>query len=172
MLRAGAEEHDKLMAYALSLTHLVNAAFVSTLAEGIGVERFEGVAPPLGATRLDLGKAVLSQDPSLLSQTQTDDPLVSGVLSPVIAELQRLARAVTKEDVAGLEEKSASLAGEFPRGELERALRGVYPVADVAPVSRGGFRLGKKDLKRLENAGPRPVPTPHGGHDGGYGNRG
>lgn len=123
-----ATDHDRLMAYALSLVHLSNVGVVSTLAKGIGIEEFRRVAPPLASAQLNVGKAVLSQSPSLLAHIQVDNPFAVEVLSSVIAELENLKKMVTRKDVADLERRFAALAGQFTRAELEEALRSVYPL--------------------------------------------
>lgn len=122
-----ATDHDKLMAYTLSLVHLTNAAIVSTLAKEVGVERFQRSAPPLASAQLNLGRAVLSQSPALLARIQADNPFAAEALSSVIAELEDLKRAVAKKDIVDLEKRFATLAENFTRTELDEALRSLYP---------------------------------------------
>lgn len=130
MMRA---DHDKMMAFALSLVHLTNVAFVSAVAGGIGVKRFERIAPPLGSAQLNLGRAVLSSSPSLLGHIQVDNPFVTEMLSSLIGELEELKETIAKKDLMGLERKVSSLASEFSRAELDRAIQRVYACLDETP---------------------------------------
>ena len=131
LIRMGAKAHDRLMAYTLSLVHLTNLAIVSTLVKGIGAVRLKRVAPPRGSAQMNLGKAVLSQDKSLIAHIQTDNPFVGEVLSSVIAELESLRKLISGNDAAGFERRFADLAGKFARAELNRALERTYLTSDV-----------------------------------------
>lgn len=121
-----ARYHDRLMAYTLSLVHIMNLAFISAVAKRVGVEEFERAAPPTASGQLNLSQAVLSQNPSLFSHIQTNNLFVRGALSSIIAELGGLKRMIDRDDVAGLEKRFVTLAGEFERTKLDKALRNVY----------------------------------------------
>lgn len=126
LIQLSARAHDRLMAYTLSLVHIVNLAFVSVLAKGMGVDEFERTATPTGSGQLNLSQAVLSQNPSLFSYIQVENPFVADVVSLLIAELQGMKKMIGRNDVAGLEKRFTALAGGFERVELDKALRRVY----------------------------------------------
>ncbi len=128
-------DHDRMIAFALTLVHTTNFAFLLALAKGIGVKRFERVAPPLGSAQLNLSKAVLSSSPSLFGHIQVDNPFAVEVLSSLIEELEDLRKAIAKNDLAGLERKFSRLASEFKGDELDRALQNVYRGPSLSPVS-------------------------------------
>lgn len=123
-------EHDRLMAYALSLVHLTNLAFISAVAKGVGEEEFERATPPIASVQLNLSRAVLSQNPSLFSQIQVENPFVGDALSSIIAELEDLKRMIDRDDAVGLEKRFVALAKEFERAKLDKALRGVYSASN------------------------------------------
>lgn len=126
LLRLEEEEHDQVVAYALSMVHLLNLAFVSTLKKGIGVDEFVRVATPMGSAQLNLAKAVLSQDPSLYSYIQLENPSAGEVISTMVEELQELNKLIASKDSQGFERRFVSLSAEFSRTELARALKRVY----------------------------------------------
>lgn len=129
LIQLSARDHDRLMAYALSLVHLVNLVFVSTLIRGVGASKFGRVAPPTAATQLNLSKAVLSQDPSLITRIQFDNPFVSEVLSSLIEEIQEIGKAIRRGDSARFERKFAALAEEFAKEDLDKSLGSLYRTA-------------------------------------------
>ncbi len=137
LIRMRSTDHDRMMVFALSLVHLTNIAFISTLVKGIGVRRFEGVAPPLGAVQLSVGKAVLSSSPSLFGRIHVGNPFVTEMLSSLIEELEGLKNTIAKNDVVELEKKFSSLAAEFRRTELDAALEKVYAWLYVSPPAKG-----------------------------------
>ncbi len=126
LVRIDSSDHDRMMAFALSLVHLTSMAFASVVAKGVGVGRFERFAPPLAATQLNLGKAVLSSSPRLLGHIQSDNPFTVEVLSSMIDELERLKRDVARKDTGRLEQTTSRIAAEFRRAELSAALQKVY----------------------------------------------
>ncbi len=126
LIRMGEREHDRMMAYTLSLVHLLNLSFVSAVAEGAGIKQFEKVSTPLGTTQMRLSRAVLSQDPSLFSYIQTGNPFVAEMLSSLIGELEGLKQAVEKRDAARLERLFVRASERFWKADLEDALRRVY----------------------------------------------
>ncbi len=119
-------EHDRLMAFTLSLVHLLNLSFISALADGIGISRFEGISTPLGSAQLRLAKAVLSQKPSLFSYIQAENPYVVEMLSSLIGGMKRLMDAAGGGDAAELQRLFLENSRRFRRGDLEEALRQVY----------------------------------------------
>ncbi len=122
----GAEEHDRLMAYTLSLVHLLNLAFGSVVTEGVGVVEFARIAAPLALVQLNLSEAVLSQDPHLSSFIQTENPFVAEVLSSVISQLEDFRASVERRDATKFEKQFSALAARFKRADLDDAMQRVY----------------------------------------------
>lgn len=120
------KEHDRLMAYVLSLVHLLNLAFASAVVKGVGPDEFKGIASPLASAQLDLSQAILSQDPALFSKIQVENPFVVEVLSSVISQLEGFRRAAERGDPSRFEEAFSATAGSFSRDALDEALRKVY----------------------------------------------
>jgi prephenate dehydrogenase len=122
----GAEEHDKLMAYTLSLVHMLNLAFASAVAEGVGVGEFTKIATPFALAQLNLSEAILSQEPHLLSFIQTENPFVTGLLSSVISQLEGFRGLAERRDATGFEKQFSALAAKFDRADLVEAMQRVY----------------------------------------------
>lgn len=126
LVQLNAREHDRLMAYTLSLVHVINLAFASAVTKRARVKAFKGTASPMASEQLNLSQAVLSQSPSLFAQIQTENPFAREVLSAFIAELTTLRRMIAKADGPRLEKRFADVAGKFGDAELQRALWGIY----------------------------------------------
>jgi prephenate dehydrogenase len=122
----GAEEHDRLMAYALSLVHLLNLAFVSAVYSGVGVKEFKRIATPLASAQLNLGQAVLSQNPLLFAHIQAENPFLPVVLSNVISELEGFRGWLEQKDATKFEKRFSGLAARIRRRDLDDALQRVY----------------------------------------------
>ncbi len=126
LLPMSRREHDRLMAYELSLVHLANLALVSSVAKGAGLSPFRRAATPISGSQLDLSMAILSQDPGLYARLAVENPETMAALSSYIEELQSLKEAISRKDLDGFEGLFASLARMFDRKELKRALDSVY----------------------------------------------
>jgi prephenate dehydrogenase/chorismate mutase len=126
LIQLSSREHDRLMAYSLSLVHLLNMAFFSTLTKGIGVKGFERASTPTGSVQLALARAVLSQDPSLYSYTETANPNAAGMLSSLIDELNSLRKMVENGDVSKFERQFSALAAESSKAKLDASLASIY----------------------------------------------
>ncbi|HEV2139186.1 MAG TPA: prephenate dehydrogenase/arogenate dehydrogenase family protein, partial [Nitrososphaerales archaeon] len=126
MILLGSKEHDRLMAYALSLVHLLNLAFASAVVRSMGLDQFKNIATPLASAQLNLSQAVLSQDPDLFSRIQTENPFVVEVLSSFISQLEGFQRSAEMKDTSKFEEAFAATASTFSRTALDEALRRIY----------------------------------------------
>jgi prephenate dehydrogenase len=122
----GPKEHDRLMAYTLSLVHLLNLAFASAVVRSMGLDQFKIIATPLASAQLNLSQAVLSQDPDLFSRIQTENPFVVEVLSSVISQLEGFRGLAERNDTSKFEEVFTATAGSFSRAALDEALRRIY----------------------------------------------
>ena len=123
-------EHDRLMAYTLSLVHLTNLALVSAVEKGSGLAEFKRTAPPFASVQFDLARAVLSQDPALYSQIDTENQSAAAALTALIAELSSLRGLVARKDAKSLEGEFKRVVRRFADSELRASLARIYSVAD------------------------------------------
>ena len=130
LIQISERDHDKIMAYALNLVHLLNLAFVSTVSKGIGIEKFGKVSSPLGAAQLAVSEAVLSQDPSLYSYIMIENPFAAKTISSIIREFQKLAKVVREKDQEEFERRFVTLSREIPEPRLRKALEVIYTSFD------------------------------------------
>lgn len=130
LILVGSHEHDRLMAHTLSLVHLTNIAFVSAVEKGSGVAEYDRVAPPFASAQLELAKAVLSQDPTLYSQIDTENRSATAALSALIAELSSLKDLIERKDAETLNEEFKRVARWFTVSETQASLARVYSAAD------------------------------------------
>ena len=122
----GAEDHDRLVAYALSLVHLTNLAFAMAVANGPGLKKFQKLAPPFAMAQLDLVKAVLLQGPELYFYIDTMNRSVVDALSSTIAELSALRAIIAKKDSKTFISEFSRLLHQFRKSDLEASLASVY----------------------------------------------
>lgn len=130
LILISSHEHDYLIAYTLSLVHLTNIALVSAVEKGSGLAEFDKIAPPFALTQFDLARAVLSQDPAVYSQIDTQNQSAVAALSALIAELSSLRDLIEKKDAEALEEEFKRVARRFTDSELRASLARVYAVAN------------------------------------------
>ncbi|MDG6945266.1 MAG: prephenate dehydrogenase/arogenate dehydrogenase family protein [Nitrososphaerota archaeon] len=122
----GAEDHDRLVAYALSLVHLTNLAFAMAVANGPGLKKLQKSAPPFASAQLDLVKAVLLQGPELYFYIDTMNRSVTDALSSTINELSTLRAIIAKKDSKAFVSEFSRLLRQFRKSELEASLAKVY----------------------------------------------
>lgn len=96
------EEHDRLMAYVLGLSHAVNIAFFSALAEsGEAVPRLADISSTTFDAQLQVARRVAEESPELYFSIQADNPHGLAVLGELEAAVHRIARSVRERDAAG-----------------------------------------------------------------------
>ena len=130
LIAVNEKAHDRTMAYALNMVHLLNLAFVSALSKRVGIQEFAKVSSPLGTAQLTIAEAVLSQDPSLYSLIQLANPFAADALSSFIRELQSLTKIVRDHNHDEFERRFSSMSREFPRADLRNALDTIYASFD------------------------------------------
>lgn len=121
-----AEDHDRLVAYVLSLVHLTNLAFAMAVANGPGLKKLQKSAPPFASAQLDLVKAVLLQGPELYFYIDTMNRSVMDALSSTIAELSTLKAIIAKKDSKAFASEFSRLLRQFRKSDLEASLAKVY----------------------------------------------
>ena len=96
------EEHDEVMAWVLGLSHLVNIAFASALAEsGEAVPLLRSISSSTFNAQLQVAAQVVSENPHLYYEIQQGNELTGEVVSHFRHVFDELARAVREEDEPG-----------------------------------------------------------------------
>lgn len=120
------ESHDRVMAYALSLVHLVNIAFVSVINRDIGLRKFEKVATPTATLQLDIAKSILSQNAGLYSYLDVENDFVSEAFSSLVGELGKFRRILRQGRRREFERLFLALGRTIGENDMSRALQRVY----------------------------------------------
>ncbi len=93
------EEHDEVMAWVLGLSHLVNIAFASALAEsGEAVPLLRQISSSTFNAQLKVAAQVVSENPHLYYEIQQGNSMTGEVVDRFRHVLDELARAVRDED--------------------------------------------------------------------------
>lgn len=95
------EEHDEVMAWVLGLSHLVNIAFASALAEsGEAVPLLERISSSTFNAQLQVAAQVVSENPHLYFEIQHGNASTADVVRRFRDSLDQLAEAVVGADEA------------------------------------------------------------------------
>jgi chorismate mutase/prephenate dehydrogenase len=95
------EEHDEVMAWVLGLSHLVNIAFASALAEsGEAVPLLRQISSSTFNAQLKVAAQVVSENPHLYYEIQQGNSMTGEVVEQFRRVLDELAAAVREEDEA------------------------------------------------------------------------
>ncbi|MDH4002357.1 MAG: prephenate dehydrogenase/arogenate dehydrogenase family protein, partial [Xanthomonadales bacterium] len=93
------EEHDEVMAWVLGLSHLVNIAFASALAEsGEAVPLLRQISSSTFNAQLQVAAQVVSENPHLYYEIQQGNSMTGDVVDHFRRVFDALARAVRDED--------------------------------------------------------------------------
>jgi chorismate mutase/prephenate dehydrogenase len=91
------EEHDEVMAWVLGLSHLVNIAFASALAEsGEEVPLLERISSSTFNAQLKVAAQVVSENPALYYEIQQGNAATESVVQRFRTSLDELTRAVVE----------------------------------------------------------------------------
>jgi len=93
-------EHDRLMAWVLGLSHLLNLLFAGTLADSdqASAERLASISSTTFKRQLDIATDVTAENPGLYFEIQRLNPNHAGVLSALQATLKRICSAIEADD--------------------------------------------------------------------------
>ena len=95
------EEHDEVMAWVLGLSHLVNIAFASALAEsGEAVPLLRQISSSTFNAQLQVAAQVVSENPHLYYEIQQGNSMTEEVVDHFRRVFDDLARSVREEDEA------------------------------------------------------------------------
>jgi chorismate mutase/prephenate dehydrogenase len=104
------DEHDRLIAYVLGLSHALNIAFFTALAEsGEGAERLAQMSSTTFDAQLDVAARVAQDNPALYFEIQALNDYGAESLEALARALERLRTAVLSRD-------SATFAALMQRG--------------------------------------------------------
>lgn len=93
------EEHDEVMAWVLGLSHLVNIAFASALAEsGEAVPLLRQISSSTFNAQLKVAAQVVSENPHLYYEIQQGNNMTVDVVARFQQAMNELMRAVKQED--------------------------------------------------------------------------
>jgi len=93
------EEHDEVMAWVLGLSHLVNIAFASALAEsGEAVPLLRQISSSTFNAQLKVAAQVVSENPHLYYEIQQGNRMTGDVVDHFQRVFAELARSVREED--------------------------------------------------------------------------
>jgi chorismate mutase/prephenate dehydrogenase len=95
------EEHDRLIAYVLGLSHALNIAFFSVLARsGESVPRLEHISSTTFDAQLEVASKVAAENPQLYFEIQSLNEFGSEPLEALIDAVQSIADSVRDNDEA------------------------------------------------------------------------
>jgi chorismate mutase/prephenate dehydrogenase len=93
------EEHDEVMAWVLGLSHLVNIAFASALAEsGEAVPLLRQISSSTFNAQLQVAAQVVSENPHLYYEIQQGNQMTDEVVAHFRRVFDELARSVREQD--------------------------------------------------------------------------
>jgi chorismate mutase/prephenate dehydrogenase len=98
----GLDEHDRLIAYVLGLSHAVNIAFFTALAEsGEAAPRLARMSSTTFDAQLDVASRVAEESPALYFEIQALNDYGTESLSALLFAVERLRATVRSGDAAG-----------------------------------------------------------------------
>ncbi|MEO0576829.1 MAG: prephenate dehydrogenase/arogenate dehydrogenase family protein [Pseudomonadota bacterium] len=96
------DEHDRLIAYVLGLSHLTNIAFVDALKRsGIDANTLAGLSSPTYDALLGMGTTVVHENPHLYYEIQHLNEFGQAPLDALLSSVSTLRGAVVEGDQAG-----------------------------------------------------------------------
>jgi chorismate mutase/prephenate dehydrogenase len=96
------DEHDRLIAFVLGLSHALNIAFFTALAEsGEAAPRLARMSSTTFDAQLDVATRVAAENPELYYEIQSLNAYGEDAVGALKAAVDRLARAVHEHDEAG-----------------------------------------------------------------------
>ena len=117
------DEHDEVMAWVLGLSHLVNIAFASALAEsGARVPLLEQISSSTFNAQLKVAAQVVSENPHLYYEIQQGNSLTASVVDRFRASLDRLTTAVSEGEEAVFTEAMEQANERLSQGRAPDAI--------------------------------------------------
>ena len=125
------EEHDRLMAVVLGLSHFIAIVAADTLSSS-RLDRARAVSSTSFKVLLTLVSSVLSEDPELYSRLQMSFPDITRVESDFLEKCRTWAKLVADRDQAGFARRMQSLKERFEKNDpgFGDAYREMYRIAN------------------------------------------
>ena len=99
LVQVSLEEHDRLMAWVLGLSHALNVSFAAALADsGMDAERLAAVSSTTFQRQLDIATDVTAENPELYFEIQQLNPCESGMLDALRRALGAIENSVLQGD--------------------------------------------------------------------------
>jgi chorismate mutase / prephenate dehydrogenase len=100
-IRMGIDEHDRLMAYVLGLSHALNIAFFTALADsGEAVPKLAHISSTTFDSQLEVARRVAGESPQLYFSIQSRNPWGLAVVEELQAAVGRIAAIIRDGDEA------------------------------------------------------------------------
>ncbi len=121
----GLDEHDRLIAYVLGLSHAVNIAFFTALADsGEAAPRLARMSSTTFDAQLDVASRVAEESPALYFEIQALNEYGTESLSALLLAVERLRATIRSKDAAGFRqmmERGRDYLHTRPHPELDKA---------------------------------------------------
>lgn len=119
LIDMGIDEHDRTMAYLLSLSHVTNIVFLTALRQsGINIEELERLASPTFSSMLAMARKVFEENPHLYYEIQALNPYNKDAYEELKNALTHILQTIKGQDepefVAGMEEGQKYLKHKAP----------------------------------------------------------
>ncbi len=102
LVRLSIDEHDRIAAYVLGLSHLINVVFMRVLAEsGLSFEQLRSVGSTTFLSQMNTTGTVIREDPRLYYAIQKLNPFTPGLYESLRAAVEGLTGSVLAGDLAG-----------------------------------------------------------------------
>ena len=122
LVQVSLDEHDRLMAWVLGLSHALNVTFAAALADsGMDAGRLAAVSSTTFQRQLDIATDVTAENPELYFEIQQLNPYEDGVLDALHQALQALETSVLQGDAKTFVDLMRRGAGWTGRHRTARA---------------------------------------------------
>lgn len=122
-------EHDKLMAFVICLTHIINIGYASAIVTHLGVKKFKEAWTPFCHLQSLISFAVLSQPPELIYSLQSMNTYTQEAIRIFNLQINRFMNLITKSDKEGFCSLLQKLSKDLP---VESSYRAVYKLHEIA----------------------------------------
>jgi len=123
------EEHDKFMAYILSLTHIINLAFIKVLPD---LKKLNPLAGSTFTLQTLLSGSILNDDQSLLSSIHLNNPYTKLALEDYIRILEGIMKLLNKDNKKEYEELIREVKEKYKKfSTTEESYQKLYQILEI-----------------------------------------
>lgn len=130
-----AAEHDKKMAFVLSLTHIMNLAYAATIANNEDISEFIRLTTPISFAQLAIAKSVISQNPELYSFISIENEFSKIVINDFIKELRLLHTIIENKQERSFINLLNFLNGIYKKHISDHMIQHVYDIAKTQRIA-------------------------------------